>query len=362
MAAQKLPPEFGYEWTGMSFQEKLVGSQAIVVFVLAVLMVYLVLAAQYESWTMPAAVILVVPLALLGTVFAVAVRGMENNIYTQIGIVLIIALASKNAILIVEFARDLRKSGLSIVDAAVGAFQAAVPADLDDVVCVYPGDLAARPCDRGRRGQPPGAGDGRLWRHDRRDRAGRLLRSRFLRRDAAIERTAPAAAGGDAGYRPGHDHGTRKRRCAHWQRSDLISPRNSAKRASSRRGLDLVFLFLGGPDLAAFGLGRRLGLARGRRAGEPLFEPDGLARAITQIVQLGAPDLARPLDDDVGDPRRLKRELALDTLALDNAAHDEHFARSAAGPRDHEAVVDLDSFLVAFENSHVHIDGIADLE
>ena len=121
MAARKLPPEFGYEWTGMSFQEKLVGSQAIVVFVLAVLMVYLVLAAQYESWTMPAAVILVVPLALLGTVLAVAVRGMENNIYTQIGIVLIIALASKNAILIVEFARELRKSGLSIVDAAVGA-------------------------------------------------------------------------------------------------------------------------------------------------------------------------------------------------------------------------------------------------
>jgi HAE1 family hydrophobic/amphiphilic exporter-1 len=121
MAARKLPPEFGYEWTGMSFQEKLVGSQAIVVFVLAVLMVYLVLAAQYESWTMPAAVILVVPLALLGTVLAVAIRGMENNIYTQIGIVLIIALASKNAILIVEFARDLRKNGMSIVDAAVGA-------------------------------------------------------------------------------------------------------------------------------------------------------------------------------------------------------------------------------------------------
>ena len=95
----------------MSFQEKRVGSQALFVFALAVLMVYLVLAAQYESWTMPAAVILVVPLALLGTVVAVAVRGMDNNIYTQIGIVLIIALASKNAILIVEFARELRAQG-----------------------------------------------------------------------------------------------------------------------------------------------------------------------------------------------------------------------------------------------------------
>ncbi len=121
MANNKLPSGMGYEWTGMSFQEKRVGSQAIYVFALAVFMVYLVLAAQYESWTMPAAVILVVPLALLGTVIAVAVRGMDNNIYTQIGIVLIIALASKNAILIVEFARELRTKGQSILEAAVGA-------------------------------------------------------------------------------------------------------------------------------------------------------------------------------------------------------------------------------------------------
>jgi len=121
MAARKLPASMGYEWTGMSFQEKRVGSQAISVFALAVLMVYLVLAAQYESWLLPAAVILVVPLALLGTVAAVSIRGMDNNIYTQIGIVLIIALASKNAILIVEFARELRAHGRPILDAAVDA-------------------------------------------------------------------------------------------------------------------------------------------------------------------------------------------------------------------------------------------------
>ena len=119
MAATKLPTAMGYDWTAMSYQEKQVGSQAIYVFALAVLMVYLVLAAQYESWTLPAAVILVVPLALLGTVAAVAIRGMDVNIYTQIGIVLIIALASKNAILIVEFARELRAGGLGIVEAAV---------------------------------------------------------------------------------------------------------------------------------------------------------------------------------------------------------------------------------------------------
>jgi HAE1 family hydrophobic/amphiphilic exporter-1 len=121
MAARKLPSSIGFEWTGMSYQEKQVGSQALVAFVLAVLMVYLVLAAQYESWTMPAAVILVVPLALLGTVIAVWARGMDNNIYTQIGIVLIIALASKNAILIVEFARELRARGEPIEVAAVKA-------------------------------------------------------------------------------------------------------------------------------------------------------------------------------------------------------------------------------------------------
>jgi HAE1 family hydrophobic/amphiphilic exporter-1 len=121
MAERKLPASMGYDWTAMSYQEKKVGSQSIYVFALAVLMVYLVLAAQYESWLMPAAVILVVPLALMGTVIAVAVRGMDNNIYTQIGIVLIIALASKNAILIVEFARELRAHGRSIIDAAIEA-------------------------------------------------------------------------------------------------------------------------------------------------------------------------------------------------------------------------------------------------
>src|SRR5262249_52601080 len=104
-----------------SYQEKRVGGQAFLIFALAVLLVYLVLAAQYESWSNPAAVVLVVPLALLGTVIAVALRGMDNNVYTQIGVVLLIALASKNAILIVEFARGERAAGKSIAEAAVAA-------------------------------------------------------------------------------------------------------------------------------------------------------------------------------------------------------------------------------------------------
>jgi len=119
MAGQTLPPDTGYEWTGMSYQEKLVGNQAIFVFALAALMVFLVLAAQYESWTDPAAVILVVPLAMLGTVLALIARGYDNNVYTQIGLVLLIALASKNAILIVEVGRELRAHGMPLLEAAV---------------------------------------------------------------------------------------------------------------------------------------------------------------------------------------------------------------------------------------------------
>jgi HAE1 family hydrophobic/amphiphilic exporter-1 len=121
MASAKLPPSMSYEWTAISYQEKKAGSQAFAIFGLAVLLVYLVLAAQYESWSNPAAVVLVVPLALLGTVIAVALRGMDNNIYTQIGVVLLIALASKNAILIVEFARDQHAAGKTIAEAAVAA-------------------------------------------------------------------------------------------------------------------------------------------------------------------------------------------------------------------------------------------------
>lgn len=121
IARSTLPNSLGYEWTGIAYEERQVGNQALIIFAMAVLLIYLVLAAQYESWFLPAAVILVVPLGLLGALAAVSLRGIANDIYTQIGIVLIIALASKNAILIVEFGRELRAAGDSIREAALTA-------------------------------------------------------------------------------------------------------------------------------------------------------------------------------------------------------------------------------------------------
>jgi hydrophobic/amphiphilic exporter-1 (mainly G- bacteria), HAE1 family len=115
----ELPPGTGYDWTAMSYQEKAVGSQMYFVFGLAMLLVYFVLAGQYESWILPFSVILGVPLALLGTVTGLTALGAANNLYTQIGLILLIALGSKNAILIVEYARQRRAEGMEIVGAAV---------------------------------------------------------------------------------------------------------------------------------------------------------------------------------------------------------------------------------------------------
>ena len=120
MCKQTLPPTMGYEWTELSYQEKMAGSTGIL-FVFAVILVYLVLSAQYESWTIPLSVCLAVPTALLGAVIGVTIRSMDNNVYTQIGIVLLIGLATKNAILIVEFAKDQRESGMSIFESALSA-------------------------------------------------------------------------------------------------------------------------------------------------------------------------------------------------------------------------------------------------
>ena len=120
-AANVLPRDFGYEWTGITFQELKAGSIASVVFGLAIVFVFLILAAQYESWAMPFMVLLAVPLALFGAFVVLLLRGMQIDVYSQIGFVMLIGLAAKNAILIVEFARRRREEGLTIVEAAMEA-------------------------------------------------------------------------------------------------------------------------------------------------------------------------------------------------------------------------------------------------
>jgi len=124
MAAEKLPTNMGYSWTDLSYQEKQAQGGTEAIFLFAILMVYLFLAAQYESWSLPLSVVLAVPPALLGAVIAVNYRGYDNNVYTQIGIVLLIALSTKSAILIVEFCKVLREEGNTIFDAAIEATRA----------------------------------------------------------------------------------------------------------------------------------------------------------------------------------------------------------------------------------------------
>lgn len=119
--ASQLPAGFGFEWTGQSREEKLAGSQAIILYGFAILAVFLCLAALYESWSIPLAVILVVPLGILGVLLSTLLRGYANDVYFQVGLITIIGLSAKNAILIIEFAKDLQAQGKGVIEAALAA-------------------------------------------------------------------------------------------------------------------------------------------------------------------------------------------------------------------------------------------------
>ena len=121
LAGELLPPGVSFEWTELAFQQKQAGDLALFIFGLSVLFAFLVLAAQYESWVLPIAIILIVPMGVLSALFGVMMRGMDNNILTQIGLIVLVGLAAKNAILIVEFAKQGEERGMALVDATVEA-------------------------------------------------------------------------------------------------------------------------------------------------------------------------------------------------------------------------------------------------
>jgi multidrug efflux pump len=121
VAAEALPSDFGIAWSGQTFEEKKAGGASAIVFVFGLIVVFLILAAQYEKWSLPVGVLTAVPFALFGALLAILLRGLNNDVYFQIGLTMLVALAAKNAILIFEYAVMNRHAGQSILDSAMNA-------------------------------------------------------------------------------------------------------------------------------------------------------------------------------------------------------------------------------------------------
>jgi multidrug efflux pump len=121
LAREELPEGFDFAWAGQAYEEKKSGNTSFLAFIFGIIMVFLILAAQYEKWSLPIGVVMSVPFAVFGALTLTLVRGLENDVYFQVGLVTLIGLSAKNAILIIEFAADKLKSGKSVVDAAVEA-------------------------------------------------------------------------------------------------------------------------------------------------------------------------------------------------------------------------------------------------
>ena len=166
MARATLPSGYEIAWTGQAFQEKRTGSTSAAAFGFAIIMVFLILAAQYEKWSLPLAVIMAIPFALAGALVAVVIRGMPNDIYFQIGLVVLIGLAAKNAILIVEFAAQKHAEGMKLYDAAIEAarlrFRPIVMTSLAFVLGVVPLVLATGAGAAARRSMGTGVFGGML--------------------------------------------------------------------------------------------------------------------------------------------------------------------------------------------------------
>jgi len=193
--ADQLPPGFGFEWTGQSREERLSGSTATILIAFSLLAVFLCLSALYESWSIPFAVLLAVPLGVLGAVLGATFRGLPNDVFFKVGLITVIGLSAKNAILIIEFAKDLVAQGMGLVEATLKAVHL-LPADLDDLDRVHPGRAAAGDLVGCRLGQPARDRHRRDGRHDRCHCARGVLRAGVLRRRAQClqGQRAPAQA------------------------------------------------------------------------------------------------------------------------------------------------------------------------
>jgi multidrug efflux pump subunit AcrB len=192
LAAETLPDGFGYEWTTLAFQQVRAGNTALFAFGLAVVFVFLVLAAQFESLTLPLAVILIVPMCLVASITGVIMRGQDNNILTQVGFIVLIGLAAKNAILIVEFAHQLEGQGRDRRTAAVEAARLRLrPILMTSLAFIF----GAMPLvwAIGAGAVAPDARHRRVRRHDRRDRVRAPLSLIFTWSAAG----SPKPAGGD---------------------------------------------------------------------------------------------------------------------------------------------------------------------
>ena len=194
VAASALPAGYGYEWTGTTYQEKEAQGHEGVIFGFAAVLVFLFLAALYESWSIPFAVLLALPLGLFGALFAVWLRAYPYDIYTQIGIVTLIGLAAKNAILIVEFARTRHEAGHSIRDAAMEAARLRLRPILMTSFAFILGVTPLLIAHGRRRRVPALAGHRGLRRHERGHAAGHLHRAGAVRGDPE-NRGAQAEAG-----------------------------------------------------------------------------------------------------------------------------------------------------------------------